>query len=186
MGNDGTRGAADIVAAGGSVIAQDEATSVVWGMPRSVAQAGLCSAVLPLNQIAPKILGLIIGRPVVTPLDYDFLRNCLKQRSGLVLSADKQYLVESRLLPVARKAGLVNLAALVDPLKRGDEALMTCGRRGDGDQRIVLLSRQGAVRSFPLDHHAGADFRAPQLAHHPHLVRRRLDRPGAVFAGNVL
>lgn len=61
MGNDGTRGAADIVAAGGSVIAQDEATSVVWGMPRSVAQAGLCSAVLPLGQIAPKILGLFAG-----------------------------------------------------------------------------------------------------------------------------
>lgn len=61
MGNDGTRGAADIVAAGGSVIAQDEATSVVWGMPRSVAQAGLCSAVLPLGQIAPKIIGLFSG-----------------------------------------------------------------------------------------------------------------------------
>ena len=61
MGNDGTRGAADIVAAGGTVIAQDEATSVVWGMPRSVAQGGLCSAVLPLNQIAPKILGLFSG-----------------------------------------------------------------------------------------------------------------------------
>jgi two-component system, chemotaxis family, protein-glutamate methylesterase/glutaminase len=61
MGNDGMRGAADIVAAGGSLIAQDEATSVVWGMPRSVAQAGLCSAVLPLNEIAPKILGLFSG-----------------------------------------------------------------------------------------------------------------------------
>jgi chemotaxis protein methyltransferase CheR len=61
----------------------------------------------------------------VTPLDYDFLRNCLKQRSGLVLSADKQYLVESRLLPVARKAGLGNLTALVNVLKRGDDALLT-------------------------------------------------------------
>lgn len=61
MGSDGTRGAADIVAAGGSVIAQDESTSVVWGMPRSVAQAGLCSAVLPLDQIAAKILRLIMG-----------------------------------------------------------------------------------------------------------------------------
>jgi chemotaxis protein methyltransferase CheR len=60
----------------------------------------------------------------VTPLDYDFLRKCLKQRSGLVLSADKQYLVESRLLPVARKAGLGSLAALVEALKRGNEALM--------------------------------------------------------------
>jgi len=61
MGTDGTRGAVDIVASGGSVIAQDEATSVVWGMPRSVAQAGLCSAVLPLTEIAPKILRLFAG-----------------------------------------------------------------------------------------------------------------------------
>jgi two-component system, chemotaxis family, protein-glutamate methylesterase/glutaminase len=61
MGSDGTAGAANIVAAGGSVIAQDEATSVVWGMPRSVAQAGLCSAVLPLDQIAAKIIRLIPG-----------------------------------------------------------------------------------------------------------------------------
>ena len=42
----------------------------------------------------------------MTPLDYEFLRKLLKERSGLVLSADKQYLVESRLLPLARKAGL--------------------------------------------------------------------------------
>jgi two-component system, chemotaxis family, protein-glutamate methylesterase/glutaminase len=61
MGSDGTGGAAAIVEAGGSVIAQDEATSVVWGMPRSVAQAGLCSAVLPVNQIAGKILSLFAG-----------------------------------------------------------------------------------------------------------------------------
>ena len=61
MGTDGTRGAADVVAAGGSVIAQDEATSVVWGMPRSVAQAGLCSAVLPLDQMAARLLRLLPG-----------------------------------------------------------------------------------------------------------------------------
>ena len=61
MGTDGTRGAADLVAAGGSVIAQDEATSVVWGMPRSAAQAGLCSAVLPLDQMAAKVTRLFCG-----------------------------------------------------------------------------------------------------------------------------
>ena len=61
MGTDGTHGATDVVASGGSVIAQDEETSVVWGMPRSVAQAGLCSAVLPLKDIAPKILRLFSG-----------------------------------------------------------------------------------------------------------------------------
>jgi two-component system chemotaxis response regulator CheB len=53
MGSDGQKGSAAVVAAGGSVIAQDEATSVVWGMPGAVARAGLCSAVLPLSEIAP-------------------------------------------------------------------------------------------------------------------------------------
>jgi chemotaxis protein methyltransferase CheR len=62
----------------------------------------------------------------VTPLEYDFLRKSLKERSGLVLSADKQYLVESRLLPIARKAGLASLGELVAALRRGDsECLMT-------------------------------------------------------------
>jgi two-component system, chemotaxis family, protein-glutamate methylesterase/glutaminase len=61
MGSDGTRGATDIVAGNGAVIAQDEASSVVWGMPRSVARAGLCSAVLPLDQIAGKVLRLLTG-----------------------------------------------------------------------------------------------------------------------------
>jgi chemotaxis protein methyltransferase CheR len=53
----------------------------------------------------------------VTPLDYDYLRKLLKERSGLTLSADKQYLVESRLLPVARKAGVDGLGGLVQKLK---------------------------------------------------------------------
>jgi chemotaxis protein methyltransferase CheR len=60
----------------------------------------------------------------MTPLEYDFLRKSLKERSGLVLSADKQYLVESRLLPIARKAGLESLGGLVAALRRGDESLM--------------------------------------------------------------
>jgi chemotaxis protein methyltransferase CheR len=62
----------------------------------------------------------------VTPHDYDFLRRCLKERSGLVLSADKQYLVESRLLPVARRAGVATLGELVGMLRDGEDAtLMT-------------------------------------------------------------
>jgi two-component system chemotaxis response regulator CheB len=61
MGHDGTRGAAAIVANGGSVIAQDESTSVVWGMPGSAANAGVCSAVLPLDQIGPKAVRLFQG-----------------------------------------------------------------------------------------------------------------------------
>jgi two-component system chemotaxis response regulator CheB len=61
MGSDGMRGAAEIVAAGGGVIAQDEASSVVWGMPGSVAHAGHVSAVLPLDQIGSKIVRLFSG-----------------------------------------------------------------------------------------------------------------------------
>jgi two-component system chemotaxis response regulator CheB len=61
MGTDGTSGAADIVQNGGSVIAQDEASSVVWGMPGHAAAAGLCSDVLPLDQIGPKVSRLFLG-----------------------------------------------------------------------------------------------------------------------------
>lgn len=56
MGNDGRAGAQAIRAAGGQVIVQDETTSVVWGMPRVVAEAGLADAVLPLGQLAGEIL----------------------------------------------------------------------------------------------------------------------------------
>jgi two-component system chemotaxis response regulator CheB len=61
MGSDGTVGAAEIIKSGGSVIAQDEASSVVWGMPGAATSAGVCSAVLPLEQIAPKVVRLFLG-----------------------------------------------------------------------------------------------------------------------------
>ncbi len=55
MGQDGLKGARELVNAGSTVIAQDEATSVVWGMPGAVATAGLCTAVLPLSEIGPYV-----------------------------------------------------------------------------------------------------------------------------------
>lgn len=61
MGSDGLAGAKEIVAAGGHVIAQDEETSVVWGMPGQVTNAGLCSAVLPLPEIGGRITRLFTG-----------------------------------------------------------------------------------------------------------------------------
>jgi two-component system chemotaxis response regulator CheB len=61
MGSDGMRGGKEIVAAGGSVIAQDEASSVVWGMPGAAAHAGICAAILPLNQIASKLVRVFSG-----------------------------------------------------------------------------------------------------------------------------
>ena len=58
----------------------------------------------------------------MTPEDFDYLRKLLRERSGLVLSAEKQYLAESRLLPVARKNGLAGVAELVAKLKAGNTA----------------------------------------------------------------
>jgi chemotaxis protein methyltransferase CheR len=59
----------------------------------------------------------------VTPLDYEYLRRLLKERSGLDLSTDKQYLVESRLLPLARRASLGGITELVQKMKSGAEQL---------------------------------------------------------------
>lgn len=58
MGNDGRKGAEAIVSAGGTVVAQDEASSVVWGMPGAVATAGLCAAVEPISKLAETLLSL--------------------------------------------------------------------------------------------------------------------------------
>ena len=122
-------------------------------------------------------------RPVVTPLDYDYLRKLLKERSGLVLSADKQYLVESRLLPVARRAGLAGLGDLVQKLKRPQAEPLV----------VEVVEAMTTNESFffrdkiPFEHFR--DTIMPALlaararpAPHPHLVRRRLDRAGALFA----
>jgi two-component system chemotaxis response regulator CheB len=62
MGADGLNGAQAIVDAGGAVVTQDEASSVVWGMPGQVTQAGLASAVLPLDDIAATISRLFAGQ----------------------------------------------------------------------------------------------------------------------------
>jgi chemotaxis protein methyltransferase CheR len=61
----------------------------------------------------------------VTPPDYEYLRKLLKDQSGLDLSADKQYLIESRLLPLARKSGLSGIPDLVQKMKGGSSAIVT-------------------------------------------------------------
>ena len=60
MGSDGQKGATEVVESGGTVIAQDEATSVVWGMPGAVATSGLCSAVLPIQEVGPYVRKLVM------------------------------------------------------------------------------------------------------------------------------
>jgi len=63
MGADGLEGAKKVVENGGRVIAQDEASSVVWGMPGAVAEHGLCQAVLPLTEIAPYLIRTVRYAP---------------------------------------------------------------------------------------------------------------------------
>ena len=82
----------------------------------------------------------------MTPLDYDYLRRCLKERSGLVLSADKQSLVESRLLPVARKAGMAGLSDLVGALRRPSE----------GPASAAILAKPKTVAIDPTPGSSGA------------------------------
>ncbi|NTW41287.1 MAG: chemotaxis response regulator protein-glutamate methylesterase, partial [Cellulomonadaceae bacterium] len=68
MGADGRTGCEAVLAAGGSVVVQDEPTSVVWGMPGAVASAGLAHAVLPIDEIASAIaraVGLAVDTPAM-------------------------------------------------------------------------------------------------------------------------
>ena len=62
MGSDGVRGAEAIVAAGGEIIAQDEASSAVWGMPGAVAHAGLVSSLLSLEVISGELKRRLPGK----------------------------------------------------------------------------------------------------------------------------
>lgn len=63
MGQDGLAGTQALIAAGGAALAQDEASSVVWGMPGAIARAGLCHAVLPLPAMAEKTAAILRSRP---------------------------------------------------------------------------------------------------------------------------
>jgi len=64
MGQDGLEGSRRIREAGGQVLVQDEGSSVVWGMPGAVARAGLASAVVSLDQLAPELIRRVkAGRP---------------------------------------------------------------------------------------------------------------------------
>jgi two-component system chemotaxis response regulator CheB len=66
MGQDGLIGGKAIRQAGGRVIIQDEATSVVWGMPGAIAREGLAEKQLPLSMIAPEITRLVMQSPTIT------------------------------------------------------------------------------------------------------------------------
>ena len=62
MGQDGLEGTQSLHDAGNRVIAQDEASSVVWGMPGAIANAGLAHEILPITKIGPKVLQIVQGK----------------------------------------------------------------------------------------------------------------------------
>ena len=169
------RGSQAIVAAGGSVIAQDEATSVVWGMPGQVAHAGVCSAVLPLDEIAAEADAPVRGGHRHDPAR---LRLSAQAAEGALRPRAVGRQAVSRRKPAA--AGRAQARAcrrsteLVAKLKAAQRRAARRRRgRGDDHQRDVLLPRQDAVRPFPRHHHAGAARGARAREAHPHLVRRR-------------
>ena len=118
----------------------------------------------------------------MTPSDYEYLRKLLKERSGLDLSADKQYLVESRLVPLARRVGLTDIPELVRKIKGGGADALTTEVVEAMTTNETFFFRD----KIPFDHmretvlpafDAGAG-RPPRPAH---LVGGLLDRAGALL-----
>ena len=107
MGQDGLAGTRRVIEAGGSAVAQDEATSVVWGMPGAVAQAGLCHAVLPLAahraEAARDAADAARMSQALSSAAFETFATLLKSRSGLVIGPDKLYLLETRLASILKR-----------------------------------------------------------------------------------
>jgi len=99
----------------------EQASSGEW--PGAAANAGVCSAVLPLDQIGPRSCGCSEGTSSDTARLRLSAASCSRTAPPRSL-ADKQYLVESRLTPLARKAGIATLTELVGKLKANNERLI--------------------------------------------------------------
>ena len=189
MGRDGLAGSRAVVEAGGSVIAQDEFSSVVWGMPGEVVRAGLADAVLPLAQIGVEIalrLGETAaadpgqsrheGRRAAVCLSPALLR----KRTGVVIDDSKQYLVVARMLPIVRQRKIPSIETLLDRVRQGIDptlerdvlnAMMTHETSFFRDMKPFDTLRQLITELMPkrVGREAAGD-----------LVGRLLDRPGAL------
>ena len=103
MGCDGAKGLGPLKRSGAYVIAQDEATSVVWGMPGAAVATNQVDEILPLEAIGPNG-GLTAGARdnamQLTPAAFNDIRKAVHDLCGIVIAEDKQYLVKSRLEPI--------------------------------------------------------------------------------------
>ena len=82
MGSEGTLGAKAVRQAGGEVVVQDEATSVVWGMPRSVVSAGFADHIYALGAIGTEIIRRVVSRRPVSPQSARAVRSTVTPGSG--------------------------------------------------------------------------------------------------------
>ena len=120
----------------------------------------------------------------MTPLDYEYLQKTLKERSGLMLSADKKYLLESRLLPLARKLSLPGIRELVQKMKAGSKSVIH-----DVVEAMTTNETFFFRDKIPFDHFKDSVIPDPDQARAnrqrvANLVCRLVHRTGAVFAGD--
>ena len=116
MGSDGTLGLRLLKRHGCFVIAQDEASCVVYGMPKAAVDAGVADAVLPLNSIAGRITAIVRGRPglttAITREEMPVWSRYIHEICGIHLDDSKGYLVETRLGGLLPEAGASNFSEL--------------------------------------------------------------------------
>ena len=195
MGHDGRGGAKVLRDAGAEMLAQDEATSVVWGMPGAVVGAGLADEVLPLDRDrrrpGPARLTGRAVRPTVVADDAvrsrtsRSSRQLVRREASIVLAPGKEYLVEARLIPVARQVGAASVAEFLADLQRRPNA---------ADQRQIIDALTTNETSWFRDREpftALTDVVLPELVavaggHPPGagLVGGQLQRAGGVQPGD--
>ena len=126
MGRDGAEGATALVEAGGSVMAQDEASSAVWGMPRAVAEAGLACAVLAARQDrAPRRAPRRGGLVQVSDSSSRILAGLLEARTGQQLTMSRRWRIETALSSLLRERGIATLDELITILVMGREPALS-------------------------------------------------------------
>jgi chemotaxis methyl-accepting protein methylase len=181
MGSDGARGAEVLRRAGAEVVAQDEASSVVWGMPARWSAPASRTASCPRphrrrrgrrRRPVPSVGARGGAAMSLAASDFDYIRDVVRRHSAIVLDPGKEYLVESRLVPLARKEGEQSIASLV--------ARMRTERTGTLTGRVVDAMTTNETSFFRDDH----PFDAMQKHVLPELVlARAAERRLAVWCG---